>query len=82
MIKLTQEELDTLKTLNEKNRAVIAEFGEIELAKLQLEKRRKFAEDYLANLRQEQDANGKVLTEKYGNGSIDLESGEFVPTEE
>jgi hypothetical protein len=82
MIKLTQEELDTLKTLNEKNRAVIAEFGEIELVKLQLEKRRKFAEDYLANLREEQDANGKALTEKYGNGSIDLESGEFVPTEE
>ncbi len=82
MIKLTQEELDTLKTLNEKNRAVITEFGEIELIKLQLEKRRKFAEDYLANLREEQDANGKALTEKYGNGSIDLESGEFVPTEE
>jgi hypothetical protein len=82
MIKLTQEELDTLKTLSEKNRAVTAEFGEIELVKLQLEKRRKFAEDYLANLREEQDANGKALTEKYGNGSIDLESGEFVPTEE
>jgi len=82
MTKLTQEELDTLKSLNDRTRAVTAEFGEIQIAKLKLEKRSKFAEDYLEALRAEQEANGKALTEKYGNGTIDLESGEFVPTEE
>lgn len=81
MIKLTQEELTTLKSINERNRAVIAEFGEIEILKLQLDDRRKYAEEYLTNLRNEQDANGKALTEKYGNGSINLETGEFEPSE-
>lgn len=82
MIKFTEEELATIRTLNEKNRAVITELGEIELAKLQLDKRRKFAEEYLANLKSEQETNGKALTEKYGNGNIDLETGEFTPIEE
>jgi|LakMenEpi03Aug12_release.lakeMendotaPanAssembly.Ray.scaffolds.fasta_scaffold1308052_1 hypothetical protein len=82
MIKFTEEELATIRTLNDKNRAVTTELGEIELAKLQLEKRRKYAEEYLANLRAEQEANGKALTEKYGNGNIDLETGEFTPIEE
>jgi len=81
MTKLTQEELDTIKALNEKSRAVTVELGEIELLKIQLIKRRKYAEQYLEDLRSEQESNGKILTEKYGDGTIDLESGEFKPAE-
>lgn len=81
MTKLTQEELDTIKALNEKSRAVTVELGEIELLKIQLIKRRKYAEQYLEDLRSEQEGNGKILTEKYGDGTIDLESGEFKPAE-
>lgn len=81
MTKLTQEELDTIKALNEKSQAVTVELGEIELLKIQLIKRRKYAEQYLEDLRSEQESNGKILTEKYGDGTIDLESGEFKPAE-
>lgn len=81
MTKLTQEELDTIKALNEKSRAVTVELGEIELLKIQLIKRRKYAEQYLEDLRSQQESNGKILTEKYGDGTIDLESGEFKPVE-
>lgn len=81
MAKLTQEELDMLLSLNERNRAVTVELGEIEILKLQLENRRKYAEEYLTNLRTEQDANGKALTEKYGNGTVSLATGEFIPEE-
>jgi len=81
MTKLTQEELDTIKALNEKSRAVTVELGEIELLKIQLIKRRKYAEQYLEDLRSQQESNGKILTEKYGDGTIDLESGEFKPAE-
>lgn len=81
MTKLTQEELDTIKALNEKSQAVTVELGEIELLKIQLIKRRKYAEQYLEDLRSQQESNGKILTEKYGDGTIDLESGEFKPAE-
>ena len=79
MIKLTEEELQTIRSLNQRNQADINELGEIELIKIQLIKRRKFAEEYLANLREEQEANGKALTEKYGDGEINPETGEFTP---
>lgn len=81
MTKLTQEELQVIKSLSQRNQAVINELGEIELIKIQVEKRRKFAEEYLANLRAEQEANGKALTEKYGDGEINPETGEFIPTQ-
>jgi hypothetical protein len=40
MIKLTEEELQIIKSLNQRNQAVINELGEIELIKIQLIKRK------------------------------------------
>lgn len=77
--KLTQEELQTIANLQQRNNAVVAEFGQIELAKMNLETRRANAEAFLAELRTAEDEFGKELSDKYGTGSIDLASGEFVP---
>ena len=79
--KLTQEELQTIAELQQKNNAVVSELGQIELTRMAVEARRANAEAYLADLRKEEDEFGKTLSEKYGAGSIDLESGEFVPAE-
>jgi len=77
--KLTQEELQTIAELQQKNNAVVSELGQIELTRMAVESRRANAETYLADLRKEEDEFGKTLSDKYGAGSIDLESGEFVP---
>ena len=77
--KLTQEELQQIATLQEKNRAIVTEFGEIELIKLTLERRVENAKRFLADLREEETTFGKELSEKYGDGTVDLQSGEFVP---
>jgi len=77
--KLTQEELQTIAELQQKNNAVVSELGQIELTRMAVEARRANAETYLADLRKEEEEFGKTLSEKYGSGSIDLESGEFVP---
>ena len=77
--KLTQEELQTINELQQKNNAVVAELGQIELTRMAVESRRTNAEAYLADLRKEEEEFGKTLSDKYGSGSIDLESGEFVP---
>lgn len=81
-IKLTEQELNTLTELRQQNSAIVSELGQIELVRMQVENRRRSAEDYLNNLRESEDKFFKDLTEKYGNGSIDLDSGEFVPAEE
>ena len=77
--KLTQEELQTITELQQKNNAVVSELGQIELTRMSVEARRANAESYLADLRKEEEEFGKTLSDKYGTGSIDLASGEFVP---
>lgn len=77
--KLTQEELQKIAELQEKNRAAVMELGEIAMITLNLEKRQEGAEKFIEELRAEEQTFGKELSEKYGNGTINLESGEFVP---
>lgn len=77
--KLSQEELQSIQQLQEKNRAIVIEFGEIELIKLNLERRTENAKKYLAELREEENTFGKELSDKYGDGTVDLSTGEFVP---
>lgn len=77
--KLTQEELQTIADLQQKNTAVVSELGQIELARMSVEARRANAENFLAELRKSEEELANSLNEKYGAGSIDLQSGEFVP---
>lgn len=77
--KLTQEELQQIAELQEKNRAIVMELGEIELIRMNVERRRTNAEAFLAELRQAEADFGKSLSEAYGDGTVDLSTGEFVP---
>ena len=80
--KLTREELEKLQEIQQKNSALVQELGQIGLAQINLEKRQENAEKYLDGLREEESAFAKELEEKYGTGSIDLEKGEFIPSEQ
>ena len=79
--KLTREELEKLQEVQQKNGALVQELGQIGLAQINLEKRQDNAEKYLDQLREEESAFAKELEEKYGQGSIDLEKGEFIPAQ-
>ena len=78
-IKMTAEEIEKFQSIQQKNNLVVNELGAIELAKLQIERRRIEALNFLTSLREEEQIFGKELSEKYGDGSIDLEKGEFFP---
>lgn len=80
--KLTQEELEKIQELQQKNQALVSELGQIELVKISVEQRRKNAEAFLDTLRKEEEELAKGLSDTYGAGSIDLQSGEFVPAPE
>lgn len=77
--KLTVEEVEKLAKIQQDNAAVASELGNLEIAKLQIEARREEIVKYYNDLKLEEQAFGKELSEKYGNGTIDLEKGEFVP---
>jgi lipopolysaccharide biosynthesis regulator YciM len=78
--KLTPEEVAKLQEIQQKNAAIVSELGNLEITKLQMEGRRANAIEFLNSLREEEQTFGKELSDKYGNGSIDLENGEFIPT--
>jgi len=77
--KLTPEEVAKLQEIQQKNAAIVSELGNLEITKLQMENRRANAIEFLNSLREEEQTFGKELSDKYGNGSIDLENGEFIP---
>lgn len=78
--KLTQEELQTLQELQQQRQAVILELGSLELTQIDLDNRREEIETFYSELKIKEQEYGKTLSEKYGNGSIDLEKGEFTPS--
>ena len=77
--KLTTEEIEKLQEIQQKNAAVASELGNLEITKLQVEARKAEIVDFFNKLKEEEQTFGKELSEKYGNGSIDLEAGEFIP---
>ena len=76
---LTQEELQSLKTIQEKTQYLIVELGEIELIKLQLENRKNKAVLFLNELTEEEQNFTKNIFEKYGKVNINPQNGEIAP---
>jgi hypothetical protein len=76
---LTEEENNTLVEIRTNTRALITEFGEIELAKIQLEERYTNAKKFLAELSQNEQQFTQDLISQYGKVNIDFETGEITP---
>lgn len=75
---LTQEELDVLKTVQEQGNQLINGFGQIEVAFTNLDVQKASLKQALAELKEKETEFGKSLQEKYGNGNINIETGEFT----
>jgi hypothetical protein len=76
--KLSQEQLQQIKSIQQKNQAVVKELGQIEILKLQLKKRQQTAQQYLEDLLEEQEQIAQEIESIFGKGSIDIETGEFT----
>ena len=74
---LTQEELQTLKTIQEETQSLILELGEIELIKIQLEDRKTKAKKYLSELSQKEQDFTQSIFQKHGKVSINPSTGEI-----
>jgi hypothetical protein len=76
---LTQEEIQSLKTIQSRQQALLSVFGDLEykIQILELEKQR--LKQTLLKQLEEEEQIGKQLQQKYGDGNINLEKGEFIP---
>jgi len=73
-IKLSEKELQQLKELQTEGNELVFSLGQVEAQKVSIYSSIKIVQDKQLKL-------GKELQEKYGDGNIDLETGEFTKPE-
>ena len=88
-IKFTEDELKSVGDLQVKYNTITNKFGQLAIAKLNIEKQQEALEDEEHNLHQELESvrteEQEVLTgitEKYGPGTLDPQTGVFTPSVE
>ena len=79
-IQLTPEELSKLQELNVKATDIVTSLGQIEVQVSFLQANKESLLDNFAQLQLDQDQLATELTQKYGDGTIDMTSGEFTKT--
>tara|TARA_R110001606_G_scaffold340376_1_gene488627 strand:- start:373 stop:630 length:258 start_codon:yes stop_codon:yes gene_type:complete len=77
--KFTTEELQSLQNLQNKINQVQMQFGQLQMAKIRLQDQEDILKGKLKTLNEEETNTAKNLTDKYGKGSLDIETGEFIP---
>jgi hypothetical protein len=75
---LTQEEITQLKTVQQERYSIVDKFGTIEIQFQELESIKQKLKLEYEKLKQKEEVLGKQLQDKYGDGTINLEKGEFV----
>jgi predicted nucleotidyltransferase len=76
--KLTEQEVEDLKNLNQRYREFTAMLGNISLQEINLKNRKQQVEKDLLDLIIEEQGLAQSLQSKYGEGEISLETGEII----
>ena len=77
-IKLSEAELKILRGYNKTQNDITFDLGQVDIQKAFLEGNRSTILDGLADLQEKSNKTAKELQEKYGEGNINLETGEFI----
>tara|TARA_R110000803_G_scaffold48449_5_gene100628 strand:- start:52 stop:306 length:255 start_codon:yes stop_codon:yes gene_type:complete len=81
IVKLEEKELEVLREYQSKQNNITFNLGNVDIQKAILEGQRSQILEALANLQEESNKTAKELQDKYGDGNIDLETGEFTIVE-
>ena len=75
---ITEEEKARFEQLRQSEEQIIVGLGQIEFQIQSLELNKEDYINQLSQLKEDQMSLGKDLTEKYGDGNVDLTTGEFT----
>lgn len=81
-VKLEDSEIQKIVDIQQRANRLSMELGKIEISKLSLDKKKDQVISMLPELEKDENLLMEILKSKYGNGTIDLETGEFVKQEE
>jgi len=76
--KLTEQELQEIKELQQQQEILIRDFGQLEYQIQLFELQKEKLVEKLEEVRIKETNVANKLNEKYGNGSIDIENGTFT----
>ena len=80
VVTFTQEELTKLRDLQSKTSQVISAFGQLKISEINLKNQTDYLSNELDSLKKEEKDLATSLSEKYGKGTLNAETGEFSPT--
>lgn len=78
-VTLTIEEIEKVKSFQQKNNELINYLGQIEIQMINLELAKNAAKQDIASSNEEQNSFAQEIQSKYGEGQIDIERGVFIP---
>ncbi len=78
-IKFTPEEIQEIQDLQQLYTAVVNQAGQVYLEEITLHERKGQVEDNFTEVKRKEQEILSNLNSKYGQGSINLETGEFTP---
>lgn len=78
--KLSQEELNKLNEFRQVEGYLVQNLGDLEIKLILINQQKENLKLQTLSLQQEQNEYAKQLQEKYGEGSINIETGEFIPS--
>ena len=76
----SEEELKEIKDLRLSLDTVTFQLGRISVEKIKLEETKNLLKNQLKDLEKKEVSIAKKLSSKYGKGSIDIETGTFIPS--
>ena len=78
-IKFTEDEVKSIRDLQDEYNKTIFALGQISYNMERLKKQNENIHNVLNEVKGKEDTLAKSLNEKYGAGSLDLETGTFTP---
>ena len=79
--KFTEEEIKSLRSFQSRMEQVVIQLGRVHLSKIKLNEQEDMLKNEVKKIEKEEQELAQTLTNKYGKGSLDIETGNFTPSE-
>ena len=77
----TKEEINTLKLFQSRMEQVVTSLGRVKYSKIKLDEQENALRGEIKKIEKEEQELAKSLSDKYGRGSLDINTGTFTPVE-
>tara|TARA_R100000664_G_scaffold20412_1_gene29621 strand:- start:273 stop:557 length:285 start_codon:yes stop_codon:yes gene_type:complete len=80
-VKFTEEEMTQVQNIQQTYANIQNQFGQLKMAQIRLDNQEVELENALTNIQDEENKFLDGITKKYGQGSLNPETGVFIPIE-